>query len=438
MVRAVLNAIPYAIPSDQRLHHHVRYAEPGEFTRRAFYNGRLDLTQIEALGDTLSAETEQQRRLAVRGATNVLSNEYELWRQVLLNAQGELEALIDFSEDQHFDESPTTLLDSVASQVLVLRSKIVTNIQNSFRGELLRNGINIALLGAPNAGKSSLLNRIIGREAAIVSQEAGTTRDVMEVGVDIGGFYCRFGDLAGLRPSSSGEFSAPVGEVEKEGMRRAKERVLAADIVIVVLPITNCFNIDSEVLETLKMCKTKRKRIVYAISKSDLLENQVGHRKLQSLQQVKVNFAKIAQDAPFFFTSCKQAQDRDRGTNISVDPGGIQSLLQGLTTEFKDMTSAMHPDGPVEFGNSSFWEPSLGVSERQRILLQQCLQCLESFFAEVNFVEPNQRSTIANEREVDIVVAAEHLRVAGNCLAKITGKGESGDVEEILGVVFEK
>lgn len=438
MVKAVLNAIPYAIPFDQRPYHHVRYAEPGEFTRRAFYNGRLDLTQIEALGDTLSAETEQQRRLAVRGATNVLSNEYESWRQTLLNAQGELEALIDFSEDQHFDESPTTLLDSVAAQVLVLRTKIVTNIQNSFRGELLRNGISIALLGAPNAGKSSLLNRIIGREAAIVSQEAGTTRDVMEVGVDIGGFYCRFGDLAGLRQTSNGEHSAPIGEVEKEGMRRAKERVLAADIVIVVLSIANCLNIDSEVMETLKLCITKRKRIVYAISKSDLFENQVEHGKLQPLQEVKVNFAKIAQGAPFFFTTCKQAQDRDRKPDTSADPGGIQSLLQGLTIEFKDMTSAMHPDGPGEFGSSSLWEPSLGASERQRILLQQCLQCLDSFLAEGNDVKPNQQSTIANEREADIVVAAEHLRVAGNCLAKITGKGESGDVEEILGVIFEK
>jgi tRNA modification GTPase len=107
--------------------------------------------------------------------------------------------LIDFSEDQHFDDSPALLCASVANQVRVLRVQMEAHVANAVRGELLRSGISIALLGAPNAGKSSLLNRIVGRDAAIVSQEAGTTRDVVEVGVDLGGWLVKIGDMAGLR-----------------------------------------------------------------------------------------------------------------------------------------------------------------------------------------------------------------------------------------------
>ena len=215
---AVVKAVLAAIPRTNI--HDIRYAEPGEFTRRAFYNGRLDLTEVEALADTLAAETEQQRQMAVKGSSNALGQQYEEWRQKLLYARGELEALIDFSEDQQFDDTPDVLYASVTEQVERLRTLLRTSIDNAFRGELLRNGFSIALVGAPNAGKSSLLNRIVKREASIVSKEAGTTRDVVEIGVDIGGFYCRFGDLAGLRTSP--DALAPIGEIEIEGMRRAR------------------------------------------------------------------------------------------------------------------------------------------------------------------------------------------------------------------------
>lgn len=191
IVRAVLAAIP-RIPGTGPSQS-IRYAEPGEFTRRAFANDRLDLTQVEALGDSLAASTEQQRRLSVRGTTNSLATRYENWRKLLLEARGELEALIDFSEDQHFDESIGELLGSVAAQVVSLRAALLAHQENAVRGELLRSGISLALLGAPNAGKSSLLNAVVGREAAIVSREAGTTRDVVEVGIDLGGFFAGWG-----------------------------------------------------------------------------------------------------------------------------------------------------------------------------------------------------------------------------------------------------
>lgn len=445
MVKAVLNAIPKSLlPSSQAESHILRYAEPGEFTRRAFYNDVLDLTQIEALGDTLSAETEQQRRLAVRGATNALAKGYEACRQRLLYARGELEALIDFSEDQHFDESPKRLLSSVTTQVEQLRMQMRTNIQNSIRGELLRSGISVALVGAPNAGKSSLLNRIVKREASIVSKQEGTTRDVVEVGVDIGGFYCRFADLAGLREHPRGGES--IGEIEIEGIRRAKTHARNADVIILVLSSEELRAhagiplINTEVEETLRSCDAETQKLVCVINKSDLIQTHMPMGEIYSqLNNHPVLQEHRAKGTPVFVVSCKEAETSPRIDES--DPGAMQTLLQGLTDVFEGMTSAIHPHG--QFGghvDSSPWELSLGVSERQRRLLQQCAQFLDNFLDEVRLVDShnyvNEENTLADE--TDVVLAAENLRSAADCLAKITGRGEAGDVEEVLGVVFEK
>ena len=439
VVKAVLGAIPKSLTLSQDNASALRYAEPGEFTRRAFYNDRLDLTQIEALGDALMADTEQQRRLAVRGAANTLSREYETWRQKLLYARGELEALIDFSEDQHFDESPGRLLQSVAVQVERLRKELQTSIQNSFRGELLRNGLGVALVGAPNAGKSSLLNRIVQREASIVSNEAGTTRDIVEVGVDIGGFYCRFGDLAGLRKSSRGGKDV-VGEIEMEGMKRARTHTVTADVIVLVLSIEEVtapgtLFINAEMDETLKACDLERQRVVCVINKSDL-RTHLPLNEVCSKVRWHSAFSRLpAQiELPIFVVSCKEAELRTE----NPDSGGIQSLLQGLTDVFQGMTSAILPPGQAGLADTSIWELSLGATQRQRVLLEQCLQYIKSFLVEARFEKSNPDQLSADERESDVVLAAESLRSAADCLAKITGKGEAGDVEEVLGVVFER
>lgn len=424
----------------------IRYAEPGEFTRRAFMHNRLDLTQVEALGDILSATTEQQRRLSVRGTTNTLAKRYETWRQQLLYARGELEALIDFSEDQHFDESPAELCASVSKQVLVLRQLLQVYSKNAIRGELLRNGISLSLLGAPNAGKSSLLNRIVGREAAIVSHEAGTTRDVVEVGLDIGGYFCRLSDTAGLRKAKQDSMLATgphelTGQVEREGMRRAKERAAESDVVIAVLSFeiingTARLHLDPETISTAAELLKAQNNITVVVNKSDLSRDLADFEG--AVQIITKALAGIEMER-IHFISCKDTDasfpDLMR-RDVKSSEGNIQVFLRGLIRHFAALTAAVTAEHSDPAGDPSVWQDSLSASERHRLLLLQCASHLDAFVSEVKPAAPSQELG-DSETEGDIVVAAEHLRAAADCLAKITGRGEGGDVEEVLGVVFE-
>ena len=390
----------------------VRYAEPGEFTRRAFFNNRLDLTQVEALGDVLSAATEQQRRLSIRGTTSRLAHLYEDWRFRLLHARGELEALIDFSEDQHFEESHSGLIVSVLGQVTSLQERIAEHLDNAMLGELLRNGIRVALLGAPNAGKSSLLNRIVGRDAAIVSHEAGTTRDIVEVGIDLGGYLCRFDDMAGLRAQGRlMDSRETVSAIEIEGIRRAKERALEADVVIVVLELAIdgkgavVLRLDPEVLESAAHCSEKGVRMLAVINKVDLLRSapSISSDRLVNDLMEQLAFLKCGSIFPI---SC-----------LLHSGYGLADLKDGLVASFVEMTSMP----PQQDGDGS--KEALGLSERHRSLLTACRNQLQKF---------------AEHAESDIVLAAESLRESADCLARITGRGETSDVEEVLGVIFER
>lgn len=436
IVQAVLGALAKCSTADSV----VRYAEPGEFTRRAFLNDRLDLPQIEALGHTLAAETEQQRRVAVRGNSDALSKRYESWRQALLYARGELEALIDFSEDQHFDESPRELMASVAEQVRDLRRKIWLHVRNASKGELLRNGLRVALLGAPNAGKSSLLNRVVGKEAAIVSTEAGTTRDIVDVGIDLGGWYCKLGDMAGLRSSRGGGTNV-VGAVEQEGIRRAKARALESDVVVSVFSVEESTNgprlaVEPEVVEAVQKCQEAGKYIVVAVNKTDLVPNEDAVRGL--LTEIQNLFPGIP-SSRIHAISCKEAENE---SSQKEDPGNLQGFLQGLMSAFKEIAT---PEGMEGEHDTSYWHDSLGVTHRQSTNLQRCLEHLDDFLSSADpsgtqhsqetFADP---AVADGEEDVDIVTAAEHLRYAADILARITGRGEGGDVEDVLGVVFEK
>ena len=454
IVKALLAAIPTSLTQPKGKDPLIRYAEPGEFTRRAFYNGRLDLTQVEALGDTLSAETEKQRSLAVRGLNSALHERYEAWTRLLLAARGELEALIDFSEDQHFDESPAEFVNSVSLQIVELRSRISSSLRNAARGELLRNGIRIALLGAPNAGKSSLLNRIVGREAAIVSAEAGTTRDIIEVNVDIGGFFCKFNDLAGVRADSDLTNTPIIGEVEKEGIRRAKASTLSADIVIVVTPIEkdkvakdrHSATLDPSIAEILRGQIQHHQKVIHVLNKVDLLDRakppHLEKKIMNGFDEIDLN------SRPLYPVSCLLAQAESAAD--ANDKSGLQAFLDGLTQEIKALTDAEainsleSSEVPHVTAGSASFDESLGSTERQRGLLEQCNDHLAQFLHDVRAAPvvasevSNSHSPEADGSEIDIVLAAERLRAAAECLAKITGRGEGGDVEQVLGVVFEK
>jgi len=201
----------------------VRPAEPGEFTRRAFLNDRLDLTAAEGILDLVDAETEAQRRQALRQAGGALASLAEGWRAALVMAMARLEAWIDFPEE----DLPPEVLDTVADGLDGLAVDLAGHLADAGRGERLREGLRMAIVGPPNAGKSSLLNWLANRDVAIVSASAGTTRDVLEVYLDIGGYPATVADTAGLRETAD--------SVEAEGVRRALARAEEADLRLVVV-----------------------------------------------------------------------------------------------------------------------------------------------------------------------------------------------------------
>ena len=200
----------------------VRLAEPGEFTRRAFENGKLDLTQSEGLGDLINAETEGQRRQALRQLEGELGSLYDTWSERLVRAQAHLEAAIDFADE----EVPDGTESEASHHILCVQKEISLHLDDRRAGERAREGLYVTIIGAPNVGKSSLLNRLARRDAAIVSETAGTTRDVIEVHLDVAGYPLILADTAGLRAAD--------GDVESEGVRRARNRARSADYKIAV------------------------------------------------------------------------------------------------------------------------------------------------------------------------------------------------------------
>ena len=230
----------------------LRLSEPGEFTRRALENGRLDLAQVEGLADLIDAETEAQRRQALRVLSGDLGQRAESWRKSLIRAAALLEATIDFAdEDVPVDVSP---------EVSALVSSVISDLQNEISGismaERVRSGFEVAIVGAPNVGKSTLLNALAGRDAAITSEFAGTTRDVIEVRMDLGGLPVTVLDTAGLRETQ--DF------VETIGINRAKERAQLADLRV--------FLVDQDQMPEL----SAEKDDVILRAKGDLLSDETG------------------------------------------------------------------------------------------------------------------------------------------------------------------
>lgn len=300
-----------------------RMAEPGEFTRRAFENGKMDLTEAEAVADLIDAETSIQQEQALAQLGGSLASLYEDWAQRLKSYLAHLEADIEFPDE----DMPNGVAPEVLSSLTLLKQEVSEHLNDSRRGERLRDGIKIAVIGAPNAGKSALVNVLAQRDVAIVSDMAGTTRDVIEVHLDIGGYPVILSDTAGLRPEQIGDTGHDV--IEGEGIRRAMQRAEHADIKLLVFDGTLLPEMDPHALALAD------DRSLIVINKIDKI--------------VSYDLGRL--------------EDDPMRIHISANLGtGITALLSAIKDKIDEI-----------IGNRS--APSL-TRERHRIALQECLECL--------------------------------------------------------------
>ncbi|XP_053822057.1 tRNA modification GTPase GTPBP3, mitochondrial [Vidua chalybeata] len=369
----------------------LRPAEPGEFTRRAFAHGKLDLTAAEGLRDLIGAETEAQRRQALRQMEGDLGRLYQRWSHALTQALAHLEAYIDFSEDDNVEEEVVARVDVTVRELL---RDIRGHLRDGRRGELLRGGVRAVIAGPPNVGKSSLLNLLCRRPAAIVSPMAGTTRDVLEVALDIGGYPLVLSDTAGLRQATD--------PVEREGVSRARARLCQADLVLAVLDATSVPPAPGALGAALAALEPPPGTpCVLVLNKADLLGGHGGSPSAAGAQGPPATLlscggspsAAGAQGPPATLLSCKTGQ-------------GLEALLELLAQQLAQLCG-----DPL-----SGW-PSLTQSRHSRHL-GACAAALERF------------GDLGDSG--DLAVAAEQLRVARRELGRITGHVGAEDVLDII------
>ncbi|XP_065555740.1 tRNA modification GTPase GTPBP3, mitochondrial isoform X7 [Lathamus discolor] len=352
----------------------LRPAEPGEFTRRAFRRGKLDLTAAEGLGDLIHAETEAQRRQALRQMEGELGRLYQCWSNTLTQALAHLEAYIDFSEDDNVEEE---VLSQVDATVRALEQEIGSHLQDGRRGELLRGGVRAVIAGPPNVGKSSLLNLLCQRPAAIVSPVAGTTRDVVEVALNVGGYPLVLSDTAGLRDATD--------PVEQEGVSRARDRLQEADLVLAVLDAAAVPTEPVGLGAALGLLQPPPTTpCILVLNKADLLEGNGGALRAACTQGHPL--------PPVTFLSCKTGE-------------GLDHLLALLARELARLC-----------GDPLSGSPSLTQS-RHSLHLRQCIAALARY---------------GQESRSDLGLAAEQLRLARRHLGSITGHVSTEDVLDII------
>lgn len=366
-ITAVLNALG-KLPG-------MRSAEPGEFTKRAFQNGKMDLTEAEGLADLIDAETEAQRKQALRqmgGALGRLCNE---WREELIKCIAHVEAVIDFGEDEHIDHEVAA---AVQPRIKRLHDMIALHLSDSHRGERMRSGASLAIVGPPNAGKSSLLNLLARRKAAIVSSIPGTTRDVIEVSLDLAGYPLTIADTAGIRHSED--------EIEKEGVALARERFASSDIKICLFDGTTYPSLEPDLLSLVDTST------LVVLNKKDLLTSAPASVRLADGTQRRV-----------ITISCKNYE-------------GLEDLTKALESQVKSFfESGAAPDGAVV------------TRARHREHLERSLQHLRTY------LDMAEEASASREARMSIDMAAEELRRGLAELGRITGRV---DLDEILDVIF--
>uniref|UniRef100_A0AAY4DM02 5-taurinomethyluridine-[tRNA] synthase subunit GTPB3, mitochondrial n=1 Tax=Denticeps clupeoides TaxID=299321 RepID=A0AAY4DM02_9TELE len=364
----------------------LRPAEAGEFTRRAFHAGKLGLTEVEGLGDLIHAETEAQRRQALRQMAGDLAQLYRDWSQRLTQCLAHVEAFIDFGEDDLIEDG---VLDQVDNSVAQLQTEITCHLHDGRKGERLRSGVQVVIAGETNAGKSSLLNLLCRRPAAIVSPIAGTTRDVVETCLDIGGFPVLLSDTAGLRETADA--------VEQEGVRRAREKVEQADLTLVVVDATQLPTdplqvpvfLGAHLLAVLPHgvgLEESLRHCILVLNKSDLLP-------VEQVEKTQTFLNKNPGLPPASLLSCHTSH-------------GLENFMTSLQSRLSSLC-----------GDPLAGTPSL-TQARHRAHLHECFQALGQY---------------QQYRDVDLALAAEGVRLALTGLGRITGKVGA---EEILDIIF--
>jgi tRNA modification GTPase len=408
--RAVIAATLAALAGIEGL----RPAEAGEFTRRAFEHGKLDLTEVEGLADLVMAETEAQRRQAYRQLRGLLGDRAEAWRQKLIQALALVEAAIDFSDE---GDVPKNLLEPALVTALELKDEIGQALADR-RGERLRDGLVIAIAGPPNAGKSTLLNRIARREAAIVSPYPGTTRDVIEVHLDLAGFPVTLLDTAGIRET--------VDPVEVEGVRRARKRAAAADLVLWVEDATRPMAEGRENI-TAPVVWLIRNKIDLVAQRNEPKSTPYGRnetKKQSNNDRRNSNNELMSEKSP-----SNEIKDQSNNTTLYMVTEGVKSnnepeFMSELTFStsatsgagFEALLDAMHRYAEGHLGGG---ESILVTRERHRRALQDTEEALGRVLG---------GSATGGE---DLI--AEELRLAARALGRLTGRV---DVEDILDVIF--
>ncbi|KAM0749865.1 P-loop containing nucleoside triphosphate hydrolase protein [Meredithblackwellia eburnea MCA 4105] len=366
-----------------------RIAEPGEFTRLAFEAGKMDLTEVEGIRDLVEADTEAQRKLAARQAGGHMKVAYDKMRTTIIEASSLLEALIDFGEDQGIDPA---VYSQAKGKVTNLRTQIIKQLENGRRGEIIRSGVQVAIIGPPNAGKSSLFNWFAQREAAIVTSTPGTTRDVVELSLNFNGFPIIIADTAGLRVTGD--------EVEAIGVGRAREKARGADLKLFILPLD-----DPSALNDPSLLDSIDSDTLIVLNKSDSTTSanssatvDFEDRLREKLDEKGVNWigSRGNKGAEFLKLSVKNGDGLD----------GLTAEVTRLLRERYDLSDDME-DTP------------LITHARHRHHLEDCLRSLEAF--------------LEMDEDLDLVDAAEELRYASLSLGRVTGVV---DVEEILGEIF--
>lgn len=338
----------------------LRLAEPGEFTRRAFENGKLDLTAAEGVADLVVAQTAGQRRQALEQMAGGLGRIYDRWRGELVAVLAHLEADIDFPDE----DLPDGVAAAVRPVLTRVRDELASHLADAHRGERVRDGFRIAIIGAPNAGKSSLLNRLAQRDAAIVATTAGTTRDIVEVRMDIAGFAVTLADTAGLRDAGD--------EIEREGVRRARDAAEIADMRLAVVDATGWPHVDPAVGALID------DTTVLVLNKTDLISPQ--------------RVAAAANGTPGWPIQAVSALSGD----------GIEGLMAELRRIVADRLSGV--------------EATPLTRARHRTALTECVGSLDRAL-----------------QVDDVALSAEDVRLAVRALGRITGRV---DIDEVLDVIF--